>query len=173
MTIVRSQHLIVRQLCATDGEAMDRVFGDGEVMRFSDGTKTPAQVRQWVDQWDDLYRRWGFGMWAVVRECDELTIGYCGLSRFPGRVSPGETEIGFRLARAFWGLGFATEAVRAARDYAFTTLKLPKLVALVDPANVASIRVVQKAGFDYERDALLEGYDHPDRVYSAARPTGG
>src|SRR5437667_7416691 len=128
---------------------MDGVFGDSEVMRFSDGTKTPAQVRQWIAQWiDDLYHQWGFGMWASVRACDEMTIGYRGLSRFPGRLGPGQTEIGFRLARPYWGRGFATEAVKAARDYAFATLALPKLVALVDPANVASIRVVQKAGFD-------------------------
>jgi RimJ/RimL family protein N-acetyltransferase len=80
--------------------------------------------------------------------------------------------MGFRLARPFWGRGFATEAVRASRDYAFSTSRLPKLVARVHPANVASIRVVQKAGFDYEGDAKLEGYDHPDRVYSVARPAG-
>jgi RimJ/RimL family protein N-acetyltransferase len=149
---------------------MDGVFGACDVMRFGDGTKTPAQVRQWISDWiNDLYHKWGFGMWAVVHASDERTIGYCGLSRFPSRVRRDETEIGFRLARSYWGLGLATEAVRASRDYAFSTLKLPKLVALVDPANVASIRVVQKAGFVYERDAMLEGYDHPDRVYSVAR----
>jgi RimJ/RimL family protein N-acetyltransferase len=172
--IARTQHLILRQLCLGDSEAMDGVFGDGEVMRFGAGIKTPAQVRQWVNQWiDDLYARWGFGMWAVVRRSDQLTIGYCGLSRFPNRLAPGETEIGFRLARPFWGGGFATEAVKAARDYALATLKLPKLVALIDPANMASIRVVAKAGFVYERDAMLDGYDHPDRVYSLAAPAGG
>ena len=174
MVIARTTHLFLRQLRVTDGEAMDRIFGDSEVMRFSDGTKTPRQVRQWVNQWiDDLYHRWGFGMWALARQCDDLTIGYCGLSCFPDRVAPSETEIGFRLARPFWGRGFATEAVVAARDYAFATLKIPKLVALIDPANVASIRVVEKAGFGHERDAMLAGYDHPDRIYSMTRPTGG
>src|SRR5207302_918324 len=126
--------------------------------------------RQWID---DLYDRWGFGMWAVVRRCDERTMGYCGLSRFPDRICPDETEIGFRLARPFWGRGFASEAVLAARDYAFATLKIPKLVALIDPANRASIRVVEKAGFGYQRDAMLDGYDHPDRVYSMVPPAGG
>jgi ribosomal-protein-alanine N-acetyltransferase len=146
---------------------MDRIFGDREVMRFGDGTKTPDQVRQWISRWvDDLYPRWGFGMWAVVRQSDEQTIGYCGLSRFPDRAGPNETEIGFRLARPFWGQGFASEAVGAVRDYAGATLDLPKLVAFIDPANMASIRVVEKAGFAYERDAMLDGYDHPDSVYS-------
>jgi RimJ/RimL family protein N-acetyltransferase len=171
MTIARTQHLVLRHLHTGDGDAMDRIFGDSDVMRFGDGTKTPEQVRLWINRWiDDLYPRWGFGMWALVRQCDERTIGYCGLSRFPDRVGPTETEIGFRLARPFWGQGFASEAVAAVRDHAWTALKLPKLVAFIDPANVASIRVIEKAGFGYERDAMLEDYDHPDLVYSVIRP---
>jgi ribosomal-protein-alanine N-acetyltransferase len=174
MTIARTRRLLLRRLSMTDGEAMDAVFGDAEVMRFGDGTKSPAQVRHWIEQWiEQLYDRWGFGMWAVLRRSDQMTIGYCGLSRFPNRVAPGETEIGFRLARPFWGQGFATGAVMASRDYALATLKLPKLVALIDPANKASIRVVEKAGFAYEREAMLAGYDHPDRVYALAVPAGG
>lgn len=77
------------------------------------------------------------------------------------------------MERPLWGLGFASEAVAATRDYAWTALKLPKLVAFIDPANVASIRVVEKVGFAFERDVMLEGYDHPDRVYSIVRPAGG
>jgi hypothetical protein len=69
MTIARTQYLILRQLCVTDDEAMDGVFGDSEVMRFSDGTKTPAQVRQWIAQWiDDLYHQWGFEMIRGARD---------------------------------------------------------------------------------------------------------
>jgi ribosomal-protein-alanine N-acetyltransferase len=172
MTISRTQRLILRHLRRDDGVAMDRLFGDSEVMRFGDGARSPEQVRQGISRWvDDLYLRWGFGIWALVRQVDERTIGYCGLSRFPDRVGPNETEIGFRLERQLSGQGFASEAVAAARDYAWTALGLPKLVAIIDPANVASIRVVERAGFCYERDAMLDGYDHPDRVYSIVRPS--
>ena len=76
------------------------------------------------------------------------------------------------LARAHWGQGFATEAARAVRDYAFETLRLPRLVALIDPGNVRSIRVAERIGLRYDRDAMLEGYDHPDRLYSLNRPGG-
>jgi RimJ/RimL family protein N-acetyltransferase len=100
-------------------------------------------------------------------------IGYCGLSRFPGRCAAGDTEIGFRLARPFWGRGFATEAARAVRDHAFDTLALPRLIAIIDPGNLASIRVAEKIGMRYEKDVSFEGYTHPDRLYALERPAAG
>jgi len=113
-SVVDAARVNLRRLRIEDGGAMYRIFGDAEVMRYSDGTKT----RQWVDQWlheyiDDHYRDWGFGMWAVVERTSGAVIGYCGLSRYPMRCRPNETEIGFRLIRSHWGRGLATEAVCA------------------------------------------------------------
>ena len=173
MTILETPRLILRHFQDDDVDAMNSVLGDAEVMRFSEGTKAPGQVSEWIQRWiDDLYDRWGFGLWAVVERRTGLTIGYCGLTRFPGRCAVDETEIGFRLSRTFWGQGFATETATAVRDHAFGTLRLPKLIAMIDPANVRSVRVVQKVGFRYEREAMLEGYDHPDHVYSLTRDPG-
>jgi RimJ/RimL family protein N-acetyltransferase len=58
----------------------------------------------------------------------------------------------------------------AIRDYAFGTLNLKRLIALIDPGNAASIRVAEKIGLRYEKDVLLEGYSHPDRVYAMTQP---
>ena len=54
----------------------------------------------------------------------------------------------------------------AARDYAFDTLGLSRLIALIDPANAASIRVARKAGMHYETDVMMPGYTYPDHLYS-------
>ena len=69
------------------------------------------------------------------------------------------------MQRAAWGYGYASEAARAVRDFAFFTLNIQRLIAVIDPMNVASLRVAEKIGMHYEADAMLEGYDHPDRVY--------
>jgi RimJ/RimL family protein N-acetyltransferase len=74
-------------------------------------------------------------------------------------------EIGYRLRRSSWGNGYATEAARAVRDYAFTVRGRKRLIALIDPSNAASLRVAEKIGMHYEKDVLLKGYDHPDHVY--------
>ena len=174
LVIVETDRLILRHFDIFDGEAMDRVFTDAEVMYYGDGVKTREWVRQWLRGWlEDYYQTWGFGMWAVVEKSGREIIGYCGLSRFADRCGPDETEIGYRLARPHWGRGLATEAARAVRDYGFRTLRLPRLIAMIDPRNAASIRVAEKIGLRYEKDVMFEGFTHPDRVYAIARLAGG
>jgi RimJ/RimL family protein N-acetyltransferase len=85
---------------------------------------------------------------------------------FPDVNGQSEIEVGYRLARESWGRGYATEAVRGVCEYAFRSLGLTRLIAMIDPANVDSIRVAQKAGMAYEQDIMFEGYTHPDHVYA-------
>ena len=174
MVITQTERLILRQFRDDDSRALEGIFGDAEVMRYGEGVRTSQWVQSWLARWlEEHYRQWGFGMWAVVERGTADVIGYCGLSRFPGRcATPDEAEIGFRLVRPRWGRGFATEAAAAVRDHAQGALRVPRLIALIDPANVASVRVVLKLGFRYERDAMLPGYDHPDHLYSLGRPAG-
>jgi len=164
--VAEAEHVIIRHLRIDDGDALYHIFGDAQVMRYSDGPKT----RQWVGGWlhdyiDDHYKDWGFGMWAVVERMSCEVIGYCGLSRFKQRCGPRETEIGYRLIRSRWGRGLATEAVCAVRDYAINTLRIPNLIAIIDPQNIAALRVAEKAGFQYDREIMFEGYTHPDKVF--------
>jgi [ribosomal protein S5]-alanine N-acetyltransferase len=174
MIIVDTPRLILREFHLSDGDALTRVFGDAEVMKYGDGVKTQQWIKAWIARWiGELYTTWGFGMWASVEKSEGTVVGYCGLSRFPDRCSTHETEIGIRLERAYWGQGLATEAALAVRDYGLHTLRLPKLIAMIDPGNVASIRVVKKIGLHYEREVMLEDYDHPDHVYALGGPAGG
>ena len=173
MVIVETERLRLRPFRLTDTEAMHRVFGDAQVMRFGDGVQTPQWVHDWLCRCLETYQQKpGTGPWAVVEKRSAETMGYCGLFHFPDVGGRPETEIGYRLARPYWGQGYATEAVCAVRDYAFETLGLSRVIALIDPQNVASIRVAEKAGMQYERAVMLEGYTHPDHVYAIARQAG-
>ena len=151
---------------------MNRVFGDPEVMRFGDGVKTPQWVENWLCCCIENYRlKSSSSPWAVVEKSIQETIGYCGLFYFPDVCGQPEREIGYRLVRVYWGHGYATEAATAVRDYGFGTLRLPRLISMVDPQNVASIRVAEKLGMRYEKEVCFEGYTHPDRVYAIERST--
>ena len=145
---------------------MYRVFGDPEVMRFGDG----VQTRQWVENWlraclERYHQTWGFGPYAVLEKRSQDVIGYCGLFYFPDINGQPEVEIGYRLMHSAWGRGYATEAALAARDFAFNSLGIQRLVAIIDPSNTASIRVAEKIGMRYQTEVMLEGYTHPDHVY--------
>ena len=174
MEIAVTQRLILRHFRSADAVAMERVLGDAFVMRFGEGPQTADRVRFWIRrEVTDRYRTWGFGKWAVVERGSGDVIGYCGLARINDRVLPGEVEIGYRLARAHWGKGYATEAARAVVAHAFGTLELPRVIAVIDPENVPSLRVAEKLGMRYVRDVMMEGWTHPDRVYAIDRPVTG
>lgn len=165
MVIAETDRLILRHFHIVDGEAMDRVFSDAEVMKYSRGVESQEWVRSWLRGClEDYYQKWGFGLRAVVEKNRRETIGFCGLSRFEDLGGKPETEIGYRLARAHWGRGFATEAARAVRDYGFGTLCLPRLISIIDPRNVASIRVTEKIGVRHEKDVIFQGFS--DRTYA-------
>ena len=81
-------------------------------------------------------------------------------------MSDGEAELGFRLAYDYWGRGIATEAAQAMVAHATCLQKTQRVVAIVDPNNRQSLRVLQKIGMAYERDVMFEGYDYPDHRFS-------
>jgi len=165
LIIAETSRLLLRPLDTTDVEAMCQILCDPEVMLFSMGVKKPTDVRGWIDECIEDYSRLGFGLWAVVLKDTDSVIGYCGLTQFTDIDGQPEIEIGYRLARSFWSCGYGTESAMAVRDYAFGTLVLSRLIALVDPGNTASIRVVEKIGMTYEKDVMMPGYDHPDLLY--------
>ena len=149
---------------------MDRIFGDPEVMRFGDG----VQSREWVQAWlrtclERYHQTWGFGPYAVVEKRSQNVIGYCGLFFFPDVGGQPDVEVGYRLARSAWGQGYATEAAGAVRDFAFATLGIQRLIAIIDPSNIASIHVAEKIGMHYEKEVMLNDYTHPDHVYAITR----
>lgn len=165
-SIAITERLTLRHFHIMDAEPIYQVFGDPEVMRFGDG----VQTKEWVNNWlrtclERYHQTWGFGPYAVVEKRSQGVIGYCGLFYFPDINGQSEVEIGYRLARSAWGQGYATEAASAIRDVAFHTLGIKRLIAIIDPSNIASIRVAEKIGMHYENEVMLEGYTYPDHVY--------
>jgi RimJ/RimL family protein N-acetyltransferase len=164
--LLTTARLYLRHFHILDAEPLLRVFEDAEVMRFGDDVKT----REWVQAWlrtglEQYYRTWGFGPYAVVEPRSHEVLGYCGLFYFPEVNGQPEVEIGYRLRRSAWGQGYASEAAQAVRDFAFNTLGIKRLIAMIDPGNRPSIRVAEKLGMRYESEVMCAGYDHPDHVY--------
>ncbi len=166
--MIETERLILRRLTASDHEALESLFGNAEVMNSSvDGPLNSEEVATWLSDQIELYKSdSGIEILAVICEATSELIGYCGLTLYPDIDGVPEIEIGYRLVRKFWGSGYATEAAIAIRDYAFTDLRVDRLVALIEPVNKRSIRVAEKLGMEYEKDVMLDDYDYPDHLYA-------
>lgn len=154
---IETERLLMRPKTLDDVEPMHAVFADPEVMRYIGNgkiaSKTLADTQWRVERHMGHQERHGYSMWTLVlRETGEV-IGDCGLMT---EFTEPDVEVGYRLARAHWGHGYATEAARATVERAFADLPLERLIALTHPGNTASQRVLEKAGFD--REGLTDAY---------------
>lgn len=171
MLELSTARLLLRHFQLEDAKEIHQaVFADPDVMRFGDGPQTFEWTRSWIQMCQqEYYESRGYGPYAVIEQAKQVLIGYCGLFYFPDVNGTSEVELGYRLARSAWGKGYATEVATAVRDHAFATLRISRLISIIDPSNTASIRVAEKIGMHYEGAVMLEGYTHPDLVYSMAR----
>ena len=169
MTILETERLTLRRFRETDDEALACVFADPEAMRFGDGIKSDEWMQDWIEGCLRDYQERDWSPLAVIENASANLIGYCGLFHISDVNGRPEAEIGYRFTRESWGQGYATEAVLAVRDFAFLSLGLKRLIAMINPENAASIRVAEKAGMRYEQDVIFEGYTHPDRVFAISR----
>ena len=162
--VAETGRLLLRRIDQSDLDFFTDLFADAEVMRFSLGQRTREQTREWIDKATAAYEEHGYGPWCVLRKSDGAPIGSCGVvhQTVDGTA---EVELGYRLAEPFWGQGFAPEAAAAVRDLAFGKYAVTRVIALIDPLNVRSIRVAEKIGMDWSTQTLKWG--RRLRVYSA------
>lgn len=155
--MIRTKRLLLRDWRDDDLEAFAALNADPVVMEHFPSLMDRAQTEAAVGRIRAHFDREGFGLWAVEVPGVVPFIGFTGLAR--PAFMPQFVEVGWRLAHAYWGAGYATEAARAAVDYAFDTLKLPELISMTVPSNVRSQRVMQKLGFVRDPDA---DFEHPN-----------
>lgn len=152
---LRTKRLRLRQWRDDDLDAWAALNADPEVREHFAGVLTRAESEAAMVRYRQHFAREGFGLWAV-ETADVPFIGFTGLARPP--FMPDVVEIGWRLARAHWGRGYATEAARAAARHGFEVLGLDEIVAFVVPANAASQQVMAKLGMTRDPSA---DFAHP------------
>ncbi|MEZ4240466.1 MAG: GNAT family N-acetyltransferase [Myxococcota bacterium] len=146
MLVFATARLAGRRLVPDDAAALLAVYGDPEVARYvGDGQPlSPEESVRWVDVTHRNYALRGYGMFALeLDETGEL-VGFAGLVHPGGQAEP---ELKYALGRPFWGRGLATEAARGLVAHGREAFGLARIIATVDPRNLASQGVLAKAGF--------------------------
>ena len=160
--------LLLRPWRDDDVEAFAAMFADPAVMEFLMPARGRVSALADVDRAaiDAIvgrvrthFEQHGFGWWAAELKETGAFIGFIGLATIPfeAHFTPA-VEVGWRLASAYWGRGYATEGARASLKAAFTRLGLPEIVSITVPANMRSRRVMERIGMT--RDPA-DDFDHP------------
>jgi [ribosomal protein S5]-alanine N-acetyltransferase len=164
---LRTDRLELRPFTEADLADAHRIYTDPEVMRYvgHGPVRGEAETRGMLAAYAAHQLAHGFSFWAVVERETGMLIGDAGL--FYSQGTGPEIEVGYTLARSYWGRGLATEAARACVGVAFGPLDFRGLIALIVPDNVRSRRVVTKLGM--VEDGRRQAYGREHMVFRLRR----
>ncbi len=163
--MLETERLILRPMNEADIEAVYQMRRDDEIMRF---IREPVVDRKEAENWIGLISsRWAkdkIGFCSVIEKQSGKFAGWCGLWQLK---ESGEIEVGYAVAKEFWGKGYASESAEAFLNYGFNELNLEKIVAVARQENTPSRRVMEKIGMKF--DGIGKYYDRELVHYSIER----
>jgi RimJ/RimL family protein N-acetyltransferase len=159
LKILETERLFLRHFAANDAPFILELVNDPSfIQNIGDrGVRTLADAEAYILNGPVAsYAKNGFGLYSVILKETSQSIGMCGLIKRNGLE---DVDIGYAFLPKFWSKGYAVEAASAVKGYAKDALGLKHLLAITDPANDASIRVLEKLGFQFERMIRLSQDD--------------
>ena len=158
ITELETERSRLRQWQDSDYPVFADINADPEVMKFYPKTLTQVESDEMANKIKSLISQRGWGFWALEQKQDNKFIGFVGLHEptYELPVSPC-VEIGWRLSRAHWGKGFATEAGRAALKFAFETLQLSRIYSFASVQNQKSRSVMERL----KMSNTHQNFEHP------------
>ena len=158
MTIeFQTDRLLLRKFSEEDAAAFYRLNADWDVMQYT-GDKafeSIAESQAFLKQYDP-YSSTGFGRWTVLLKSNNEVIGWCGLKR----LDENTVDLGYRFFKEHWNKGYATEAAKACLNEGFENYGLDEIIGRTAKLNLASIRVLEKIGMSYFKEAPCEGIEN-------------
>lgn len=143
--IFETDRLYLREMNQSDFKSLSKILKDEETMYAYEGAFSDTEVQEWLDKQILRYQKWNFGLWAVIlKETDEM-IGQCGLTMQQWKEED-VLEIGYLFERLYWHKGYATEAAKACKKYAFDILKADEVCSIIRDTNVPSQNVAIRNG---------------------------
>lgn len=146
--MLETNRLFLRRMTNADVEYVYAMRSDKDVMRFIRAAETSRNATEsWIELISSRWETERIGFCAVIEKSSKRFAGWCGLWRLK---ETDEIEVGYALLKEFWGRGFAVEASEVFLAYGFEELKVEKIVAVTDPENKNSRRVMEKLGMSFD-----------------------
>ena len=158
LPVIETARLRLRPFRLDDVDALHRLWTEPEVRQYLwDGDViTRERVESLVNTSLTSFEDHGFGLWAVLPREEESLIGFCGFWFFH---EPPKLELLYGISPAHWHKGLATEAARAMMNYGFRELSFQRIEASTDAANMASSKVMERAGMSFWKRETTNGLD--------------
>lgn len=149
-----SKRLILREFHSEDASSFYDLNNDKVIMQYTGDLpfKSIEESQSFIESYSS-YQDSGFGRWTVLLKESGECLGWCGLKKH----QDGMVDLGYRLHQKYWGNGYATEAAEASLVYGFKELGIEEIIGRTAQANHASIRVLEKIGMKYWKNAPCEG----------------
>jgi ribosomal-protein-alanine N-acetyltransferase len=166
--VIETKRLILRPLAMDDLEDLFALYHSPDVRKYySEGIPSYEETKKELE-WmiNTCYAKYGFGMWATIHKETGKFIGRCGLTPMDIEGHE-EIEVGYMLAREYWGQGLATEAAQAILQHGFEQAGLSRLISVINPGNESSSKVAMKIGMTLEIDGDVNG--EPTLLYSISK----
>lgn len=157
--ILETNRLILREMSLDDLDFVAQMLSHPEVMQYWPKCYSRAEAADWIKRQQERYARDGVGYWLALGKASNQPVGQAGLLVLQVD-GVRELGLGYIMHRAFWRMGFATEAAAASRDYAFTRLGQGRVIALIRPENAPSQGVARKLGMVVEKCTRHADYEH-------------
>lgn len=158
--IFETERLYLRKMNQGDFNSLCKILQDEEVMYAYEGAFSDEEVQEWLDRQIARYNNWGFGLWAVILKETKELIGQCGLTMQPWKDTE-VLEIGYLFQRKYWHYGYATEAARACKEYAFEILIAEEVCSIIRDTNLPSQNVALRNGM-IKKDSRIKHYKGVD-----------
>lgn len=164
-----TERLTLRRFQESDLDNLCAMLGDPEVMRHYPGTRDRAGAQKWLESILSGYERFGYSFFAVERSDDKQFVGQVGLLHWDDVDGREDVEVAYMLCREHWGYGYAQEAARACRDWAFEQLGVDRVVSFIAVSNDRSIAVAERNGMTRLKRLEQNRFGQPIYVYGIAR----
>ncbi|MBK7820895.1 MAG: GNAT family N-acetyltransferase [Tessaracoccus sp.] len=170
--VLTTERLGLRRMVDADLPDLAAILQDSETMVAYEGPFSDEEVQRWLERMQERDRTDGFSMWAVQLDGAGPMIGQCGVTwQLVGdeRV----LEVGYLFNRAHWRRGYAIEAARACRDWAFRELGAERIHSIIRDTNIASMNVAIRNGMTVRRRFMkhYRGVDMPHLDFAIDRHT--
>ncbi|HSE31461.1 MAG TPA: GNAT family N-acetyltransferase [Pyrinomonadaceae bacterium] len=168
---LETERLALREFVTDDAEFILELLNQPSFIQFigDKGVRSVADAKKYIVTGPiESYQRHGFGLYLVELKDSKAPIGMCGLLK---RESLPFVDLGFAFLPEYWGKGYAFEAASAVLDHAREVLTLKRILAITNPDNDASINLLARLGFQFQRMMTMSGDSDEVKLFSVGLDT--